>query len=921
MNSSAGISAGMQRDDRAITRLAMAHDASHFLLTPTEVVRPSNVEEVSALLREAVAKRRPLTFRAAGTSLCGQAVTDATLVDVRRHFQHIEVLDDGLRVRAGAGTTLAAVNAALARYGRRLGPDPTSAMVCTIGGIVANNSSGMLAGATQTAYHTLDSMVFVLTSGRVVDTAEPAADITLRLEETELIGGLHMLRKRLRTNRHSLAEINRLFALKNTMGYAINALTQYHRPVDIISHLLVGSEGTLGFVAEATFRTVPLAKHNAAGLLLFSTLTEATTAATDLAGHGFEAIELLDVAALRVVQSQPDAPAVLREATLTRQAALLIELHEVAEEQLEKRIHQARQILHLLPTEGQVELTEDPQIRSALLKLRRGLYAMVAGSRTSGTTTLLEDICVPLSQFSSMCEALDALFDKHGYSVLSVPLFAHARDGNIHFLLSECFDESTGRIRYRKFSKALAREVLARRGVLKAEHGTGRAMAPFLRAQYGDELYDVMREIKHLFDPAGVLNPGVIITDDPNSHLSNLKLMPTIEPEVDRCIECGFCETVCPSRDLTLTPRQRIVLRRELAARSDDEELLSQIDDEEYTYAAVETCTTGSMCALACPVGIDTGDLVRLQRAATAGRLDKAAWNRAARSWGAATKMGSALLTLAGSGRPIARAATKLGRKTLGADLIPVYGNDLPSGASLRRKPRRGTSAQAGEVAAYFPSCLQSMFGTTSQGLFAAFHELCHRAEISVRLLDAEDLCCGAPWYAKGLQEGYATMRRKVAAALSDITVPVISDAGRCTAGLQRLTNYRMEIIDVVEFAATTLLPRLPAPRKLGSLALHPTCGSATLGINDHLLQLAEWVADEVVVPQSWSCCGFAGDRGLLHPEVTASATSGMADELAGRTFDAYASLNRTCEIAMSRATGKPYVHILEIIAAQTREG
>lgn len=909
----------VHRDDRAIIRLAKAHDASHFLLTPTAVATPATPNEVATVMREATQQRTPITFRSGGTSLCGQSVTDGILVDVRRHFRDVEVLDNGLKVRAGAGATLASVNARLARYGRRLGPDPTSEVACTIGGIIANNSSGMLSGVTQNSYHTVDSMVFVLASGRVVDTADPSADITLRLEETELVGGLHMLRKRLRTNPTSIAEINRLFSIKNTMGYGINSLLEFHRPVDIIQHLMVGSEGTLGFVAEATFTTVPLAPYAAAALALFPDLKSAANAVEPLVEQGFEAVELIDVAALRVVQDRPDAPALIRNLDLTTQAALLVELHEVDGATLQARLDSAEVALAALPSIAQIELTTDDDDRRALVELRRSLYALVAAARPSGTTTLLEDICVPLSRFAEMCEALDDLFARNGYDILEVPIFAHARDGNIHFLLSERFDDPNGLLRYRKFCRDLVRQVLRRGGVLKAEHGTGRAMAPFLQEQYGDELYDVMREIKHLFDPAGVLNPGVIITDDPDEHLRNLKLMPAIEPEVDSCIECGFCESGCPSRDLTLTPRERIVLRRELKARADDHQLVGDVM-EDYPYQAVETCSTGGMCAVNCPIGINTADLVRRQRADDTVGMDKAAWNQAAKTWGLATRLGSAALTMAKSTGPLAAVATRLGRRALGEDAVPDYDETLPRGSGLRRKPRR-RDRKAGGVAAYFPSCLQTMFGAEGQGVFSAFNEVCNRAGVPVQLLDASGLCCGSPWKAKGLDEGYRTMRGKVRERIGRRrNLTVICDASSCTDALSELTDdFELTVIDVVRFAAESLLPKLTLTSPIPSLALHPTCGSARLGIDEDLLAIANFISDDVVIPGSWLCCGFAGDRGLLHPELTASATAPMAEEIASRSFTAYASLNRTCEIAMSRATGKTYVHIIELLAQATR--
>lgn len=912
----------LKRDERAITRLAMAHDASHFLLTPSAVVTPTSTQEVADLLVAASELHQPIGFRSGGTSLCGQAVTDGVLVDTRKHFRDIEVLDDGERVRAGVGATLGAVNARLAPYGRRLGPDPTSEVACTIGGIIANNSSGMLAGAQHTAYHTVESMVFVLPSGRIVDTADPTADITLRVEETRLVGGLHMLRQRLRTNPESIADINRLFSIKNTMGYGINALLEFHRPVDIIPHLLIGSEGTLGFVAEATFRTVPRFSHSAAALAVFPDLNAAAEAVPGLVGHGFESIELMDVAALRVVRDHPTGPRILRDMELTTQSVLLIELHDTDADSLAERLVAARAALRGLDVDHVVELTTDPAEKNALVELRRGLYALVASARTSGTTTLLEDLSLPLDRFAEMCKALDVLFDKHGYGIDNVPLFAHARDGNIHFLLSERFDEPAGLLRYRKFTRDLVRQVLRRGGILKAEHGTGRAMAPFVRAQYGDELYEVMREIKHLFDPANILNPGVVISDDPDQHLRHLKLMPTIEPEVDSCIECGYCEAGCPSRDLTLTPRQRIVLRRELAARQPDHKLLEAISDE-YLYSAIETCAVDGMCAVACPLGINVGDLVRRQRQDLAQGVEAKAWTQAAKNWEFATQMGAAALTMAKSSAPLAKRITTIGRRRIGDEAVPGYDERLPRGSGLKRRPRRRDRGKMSGAAVYFPSCLQTVFGPSGQGSFQAFREVSNRAGVSVSLLDAAGLCCGAPWKAKGLTEGYEIMRAKV---LPKVTVrgfpqpTIVTDAASCTQALGELLAGRDNpVVDLVQFAAEKLLPNLTVTKRLPSLAVHPTCASTRMGINDHLLTIARAIADDVVVPDSWACCGWAGDRGLLHPELPASATVEMAEELSQRKFAAYASLNRTCELGMSRATGETYVHIIELLAQATR--
>ena len=154
-------------------------------------------------------------------------------------------------------------------------------------------------------------------------------------------------------------------------------------------------------------------------------------------------------------------------------------------------------------------------------------------------------------------------------------------------------------------------------GSLKAEHGTGVNMAPFVEREWGPKATELMRRVKRLADPDGVLAPGVLINDDPGVHLKNLKTTPAIEEEVTTCVECGFCEPVCPSRHLTTTPRQRIVLRREMARQAPGSPVLEALLDE-YEYDALETCAADGTCMLACPLGIDTGKFVKSLRGAPA---------------------------------------------------------------------------------------------------------------------------------------------------------------------------------------------------------------------------------------------------------------------------------------------------------------
>lgn len=914
----AGLSLGL----RATDRLAAAHDASHYLLTPQVVVTARNAAEVGAAI--AVGRRTgfPVTFRSGGTSLSGQSGSEGILIDTRKHFRTIDVSDGGRRVRCGPGATVRAVNGRLLRHFRKLGPDPASEIACTIGGVVANNSSGMSCGTHANSYRTLLSTILVLPSGTVVDTGRPGADDRLRADEPALHAGLEHLRERIRSNPESVATLERLHAIKNTMGYGLNSFLDHDAPANILERLVVGSEGTLAFVAEATFTTVAVKPHVATGLLIFPHLAAATASLPDLVSAGFATIELLDATSLRVSQRDPDATPELLRIAVEDHAALLVEFQEETVEALEARLTGAGVVLADLPLSVAAELTSDPVSRAGLWKIRKGLFTAVAGNRPPGTTALLEDIAVPVANLLDTCTGLVALFEAHGYE--DSVIFGHAKDGNVHFMLNERFDHPASRTRYVSFTEEMVELVLAQGGTLKAEHGTGRIMAPFVARQYGDELYDIMCDLKELVDPDGVLNPGVLISRDPEAHMHHLKLVQTVEEEVDRCVECGYCEPVCPSKDLTLTPRERIVLRREmvLAEKMGDRPLLKELR-QEFEYDGIQTCAVDGMCETACPVLINTGDLVRRLRSENQKGTLEAGWRFAAGHWDAVSTMGGKALSVADAlpgALPVL--ATKVARTVLDHDLMPLYGAELPSGGS--RRPRLD---QPDPVAVYFSSCTTTMFGPTDggDGVAVAFQELCERVGISlVTPKDLPSLCCGTPWKSKGLKEGYARMQDKVVASLRSATrdgeLPVVCDASSCTEGLVVLLEAAaagtIHVVDAVAFVDEHVLPLLPEGNRVASLTLHPTCSSTRLGIDGALTRVAGAAADAVVIPDEWGCCAFAGDRGLLHPELTASATTREAAEVKSVASSAHASLNRTCELGMSRSTGQPYQHVLETLNA-----
>jgi len=929
--------------DRPLDLARMAHDASHYLLHPSVVVVARNGSDVAEAVRVAARHQVPVTFRSGGTSLSGQAQTDGVLIDTRRGFRGIEVLDGGARVRCQPGATVRAVNAALAHYGRALGPDPASEVACTIGGVVANNSSGMACGTVNNTYRTLAGLEVVLLSGTRLDTAAPDADARLRAAEPELFDGLLRLRDRVRGNPESVRRIKHQFSMKNTMGYAINSFLDHDTPAQLLAHLMVGSEGTLGFILSATFNTIPAYSQLSTSLLVFHRIDGATAALPALVEAGAATAELMDAASLRVAQNLSTVVPALVGLHVDAHTALLVEAQCETPAELADRVAGLSRVVRGL--EGLATLAKpyafstDPVERAQSWLVRKGLYTAVAGARPTGSTALLEDVVVPMDALTGTVGEIQGLCSRYGYD--DAVIFGHAKDANLHFMINPDLRDPSQLGAYEKFSDELVDLILAADGSLKAEHGTGRIMAPFVERQYGPELYQVMREVKALFDPQGTLNPGVIITEDAQLHLRDIKVPEVVDEAVDRCVECGYCEPVCPSRDLTTTPRQRIALMREMKGADATRRAAIEAD---FSYDAVQTCAVDSLCLLNCPVSIDTGKVMKRFRREDQAPLAQKVGLTLAENWATTLRTlraGMGVASVVPS--PVLTAITDAGRHLVSTDLLYRVGDDLPGPGVPRKTAYR---RDPGEVV-LFASCLNEIFGAAASGKPAkngkhqgapfAFLALCDRAGVKAQIPEGiEGLCCGTVWRSKGLTDGLGAMAERTATALLAATregaVPVVTDASSCTHGLHELATdldnagkpelaerfRKVRVVDSVAFTAEHLLPHLRVRTKLGSAVLHPTCSDRHAGDLPHLLACARACAETVVVPDAAGCCGFAGDRGMLHPELTAAATRPEASEVNRETYDAYLSSNRTCELGMSRATGHTYRHVLELLAELT---
>ncbi len=899
----------------ALRRLAYGTDASFYRLVPEVVVIVDSEAEVRALLALAHELGKPVTFRAAGTSLSGQAVTDGILAVLGDAWRSAEIAEDGRLIHLGPAVVGADANRLLAPLGRKIGPDPASIATCKIGGIAANNASGMCCGTAQNTYKTLAGLRLILADGTVLDSTDPASRAAFRASHGKLLDGLAALAIEVRDKPELAGRIQKKFQIKNTTGYSLNALIDFDDPIDILTHLMVGSEGTLGFLARVSYHTVEEHAHKSSALVIFQDMENACQAVVALKPAPVAAVELMDRAALRSVENQPGLPFPL--AGLPGGAtALLIETRAGSAGTLESQIAAIETLLAGYATLLPVQFQRDAKACDALWKIRKGTFPAVGAIRPLGTTVIIEDVAFPIASLAAATLDLQALFAKHGYH--EAIIFGHALEGNLHFVFTQDFSTAAEVERYARFMDDVCHLVVDKYdGSLKAEHGTGRNMAPFVELEWGKEATELMWRIKALLDPAGILNPGVVLDRDPEAHLKHLKPMPAVHDLVDRCIECGFCEPQCPSAGLSFSPRQRIVASRHLGQLQAQRQAAGENVDAllpTYQYQGMDTCAGCGLCATVCPVGIETGALIREQRAGNIGRIARFLGRQAAQHYAATTALARWSL-----------GAGKLGAAILGHGALGKLSGGVwkPSLAPARHvaapAPRPATHlTRRPETVVYFSGCAGRMFGEAdgSDDLPTVITRLLGKAGLEVRLpKEMNGLCCGQPFHSKGLFDTATAKARELEAALLDASeggrLPILFDASPCTLRMRQHLQNRLAVQDFGEFAHDTLLPRLKLSPLAEPVALHVNCSARRLGEADKLLALARACSPQVIVPAEVKCCGFGGDRGFAVPELNDHALRDLS--LPADCRQGYSS-NRTCELGLSDHTGIPYRSIAYLL-------
>lgn len=909
-------------------RYAFANDAGPYLLIPKAVMQPRSEAEVQSIFAASRQQNIPLTFRAGGTSLSGQSVTDGWLVDIGRHWRKIEPLDQGAKVRVQGGAIGGIVNATLRAFGRKIGPDPSSINSAMMGGILSNNSSGMCCGVANNAYHTVESIRFILPDGTVWDTSLEHEASRFESEQPAIARELSKLRTEIFQSPLLLEKIRRKYKQKNTVGYSLNAFVDHERPLDILAHLLIGGEGTLAFISEAVLKTLPDLPEKATSLAFFPDAHAACEIIPQLIDIQCDAVEFMDRASMESIRNLEGVPAELPQRLNEHQQlmGLLFEFQAPNKEALEEKLATFRRECEpRAKSLSSIDFTQDKKQQANLWKLRKGMYPAVAAVRGKGEAAILEDVTFPLERLGAAIVDLQSMFIKHQYD--NGIIFGHARDGNLHFVISQPMATSRDTDKYARFIDDMVDLVVHRfDGALKAEHGTGRNMAPFVETEWGTEATEIMRRLKNAVDPKGLLNPDVILTSKPGLHLENLKDLPVVEDVVDKCVECGACEPRCPSRDFTLSPRQRIVLRRarERMLAKGKIELAKELD-REYEFAGKASCATDGLCALDCPVAINTGDLIKQLRAKSTGSVDTRIASMLSKNFAVAERMVKFGLTVGrGTSGLIGDTALRAVTKALGSMIggFPQWhaGLSVDNGKPDRSLLQDFESAKF----VYMPTCMSRMMGGTADVLV----RVADRAGMGVHIpKDVTGKCCGQAFSPKGYIDQAIEKQVQLLDAIWEWSLhgerPVIMDLGSCTAflktGLPYLDSVRkhrleqMPILDSVEFAAM-LLPGLQIKQKLGHVAIHSVCSNHRHSWDTPLTNVAKACSEHVHAPHEGKCCGMGGDRGFEIPGLALSATKDVRASMDETKCENGYTNARSCAISLSSGSDHPWQSIFHLL-------
>ncbi len=735
-----------------------------------------------------------------------------------------------------------------------------------------------LCGTHANSDKVLLSARIVLADGTVLDTGDDISRASFEATHPNFLNRICELRDRIRANEELSARIRYKYSIKNVTGLNLLPFVRFDDPFDIIAHLMVGSEGTLAFLSQITMRTEYDYPYKASAMLYFTNIKDACRA----------------VVAMKELSND-----------------------NTSASEADRKIVKGAELLDY----KSLSSVEDP----VYLKYKQE----VADASVAFHIEDLPEATADLQQ----------LIARHGYD--DACIYGHALEGNYHFILNQSFSTDAEVKRYEDLMNDVKTLVVDKYdGSLKAEHGTGRNMAPFVKYEWGEAAFETMKAVKQLFDPKGLLNPGVIFNDDPQCHIKNFKPLPLIPideaspaEKVNKCIECGFCEVNCLSCGFTLSSRQRIVLQREISRLKQSgtaPERLSLLE-KQYRYPGNQTCAGDGLCSMSCPMNINTGDLTHIirQEILPKGSLGYKAGNFVANHFAGVKSSLRPVLSLANFGHSVLgtkamSSITKGMHNVLG---VPLWTSAMPKAYSIDKSQLSTVNCQLNKVV-YFPSCINQTMGLpkkspVEQPLVNKMISLLQKGGYEVIFpKDMDKLCCGTIWESKGMLDIADRKAAELETALWEASeqgkYPVLCDQSPCLHRM-RETIQKMKLYEPAEFIYTFLRDKLVFTQTDRPVAIHITCSMRKMGLADTIISLAKLCSTHVFVPEEVGCCGFAGDRGFTYPELNSYALRKLRPQIEASGITIGYSNSRTCEIGLTTNSGIPYVSIAYLVDQCTK--
>lgn len=902
------LEAALEGDVRfdAISRALYATDASVYQIEPLGVVIPQTRGDLIATVRICRRHRCPITMRGGGTSQAGQAIGDGIVVDTSTHLNRLlEVNVEGRWARVEPGIVLDGLNAALAPHGLRFAPDISTASRATIGGMMANNSAGarsVLYG--KTIDHVLEQHV-ILSDGSLAHfrPLDPEA-LDAACAGTSLEAACYRMVRE--TTRQCAGEIERRFpkVLRRVGGYNLDAFVDESAPFNL-AKLMVGSEGTLAVVVEATVKLVPLPAAKAVLAIRFDDLLDALAATPAILAHRPSAVELMDGFILGHTRQSEALERLRRTFIAGDPAALLcVEVYGDRAGDLPPRLEAIERDLTARGFGGRFHRAVEPAAQASIWALREaalGLSMAMKGDEKSHS--FVEDTAVAPERLRDYIARFQALVARHG---TSAGVYAHASVGCLHVRPVVNLKTEAGVRRFEAIASDVADLVLEFGGALSGEHGDGLVRSPFMERMFGPELYQAFRRVKHTFDPDGLFNPGKIVDAPPLT--ANLRYGPAYRTAVpatffdyseyggmagavEMCSGLGACRktrggTMCPSymatRDETHSTRGRAnVLRLAMAGRLDEAGL-----GDEGVKRVLDLCLECRACKSECPVGVD---VARFKSEFLADYQRRHGTPLGARVLGhvhALSKWGSRFApvsNLLASSRPV---------RWLNERLLGLDRRRMPPAWTSRTFARRFRSRRRANRPATVAIFNDTFTNYYDPAIGVAAIEVLERAGLGVAL--APNVCCGRPMISQGLLD----QARTQAALNTDRLYPLVR-AGQALVFLEPSclsavredapsllrgeARSRAEEIAGRAFLFEELLEREWSAGRAGlalsagpsQVWLHGHCHQASMGAVGPAKALLARIPGAVVTDLDAGCCGMAGSFGYTRDHFDVSRAIG----------------------------------------------